>query len=65
VKADGAHVKNALDEAMLRRRGRRRIAEPEGWWNMYAIGPIQATGIPRRYAPDQSRREALWRRSCS
>jgi len=50
-----AHVKSALDEAMLRRAAQpaAEIAEPEGWWNMYAIGPIQTTGIPAPLLPHQ------------
>ena len=37
-----AQVKSALDEAMMRYR--EEVAEPQGWWNVYALGPIQATG---------------------
>ncbi len=50
-----ARVKSALDEAMLRRAAQptAEVAEPEGWWNMYAIGPIQAIGIPGPLLPHQ------------
>ena len=50
-----AVVKSALDEARMRRAARTmaEIAEPEGWWNLYAIGPIQQTGIPGPLLPHQ------------
>ena len=46
-----ARVKRALDEAMAR--PRQQIAEPEGWWNLYALGPIQLTGSPGPVLPHQ------------
>jgi len=50
-----ATVKSALDEAMMRRAARTmaEIAEPEGWWNLYAIGPVQPIGIPSPLLPHQ------------
>jgi hypothetical protein len=50
-----AMVKSALDEAKMRRAAQAaaEIAEPEGWWNLLAIGPIQATGIPAPLLPHQ------------
>jgi hypothetical protein len=50
-----AIVKSALDEARMRRQARTmaEIAEPEGWWDLYAIGPIQFTGIPDPLLPHQ------------
>jgi hypothetical protein len=32
-------VKAAMDKAKL------EIAEPEGWWDLYALGPFQFTGV--------------------
>jgi hypothetical protein len=46
-----ARVKSALDEAMLRYQP--EIAEPQGWWNLYAIGPIQSIGVPGPLLPHQ------------
>ena len=46
-----ALVKSALDEAMTK--GRTETAEPDNWWNLYAIGPIQATGVPAPLPPHQ------------
>jgi len=48
-------VKNALDEAMMIRQARTtaEVAEPEGWWNLYAIGPLQPIGIPAPLPPHQ------------
>lgn len=50
-----AHVKSALDEAMLRRAASpaAEIAEPEGWWNLYAIGPIQPVAVGGPLLPHQ------------
>lgn len=50
-----AVVKSALDEARMRQAARTmaEIAEPEGWWNLYALGPIQTTGIPGPLLPHQ------------
>jgi len=50
-----AVVKSALDEAKMRRAARAmtEVAEPEGWWNLYAIGPIQPIGIPGPLLPHQ------------
>jgi hypothetical protein len=50
-----AAVKSALDEAKMRRAARTmaEVAEPEGWWNLYAIGPIQLTDIPSPLLPHQ------------
>jgi hypothetical protein len=46
-----ARVKSALDEAMQRQRP--EIAEPEGWWNLYAMGPIQPVAIGGPLLPHQ------------
>ncbi len=46
-----ARVKKALDEALAK--GGPEIAEPEGWWNLYALGPIQPIGIPGPVLPHQ------------
>ena len=50
-----AAVKSALDEAKMRRAARplTEVAEPEGWWNLFAIGPIQTIGIPGPLLPHQ------------
>lgn len=50
-----ATVKSALDEARLRRAARpmTEVAEPEGWWNLFAIGPLQPIGIPAPLLPHQ------------
>jgi hypothetical protein len=51
-----AVVKSALDEARMRRAARpaAEIAEPEGWWNLYAYGPLQdPIGIPAPLLPHQ------------
>ena len=50
-----ARVKSAIDEAIVRRASRpvAEIAEPEGWWNLFAIGPLQAIGIPDPLLPHQ------------
>ena len=50
-----AVVKSALDEARMRRAARTmaEIAEPDGWWNLYAIGPVQPIGIPGPLLPHQ------------
>ncbi|GEM_PF-813713 len=42
----------ALDEAIMRRMSA-EIAEPEGWWNVFAIGPLQPIGIPGPLLPHQ------------
>ena len=39
-----ARVRAALEEAMAR--PSQEIAEPAGWWNLYAIGPIQIPASP-------------------
>lgn len=39
-----ARVRAALEEAMAR--PSEEIAEPEGWWNLFAIGPIQIPASP-------------------
>src|SRR5262245_163999 len=44
-----AQVKTALDEAIARAQQER--AEPDEWWNLFAIGPIQAIGIPNPLLP--------------
>jgi len=46
-----ARVKSALDEAMMSLR--EEAAEPEGWWNLYALGPIQILGVPAPLTPHQ------------
>jgi hypothetical protein len=46
-----ARVKRALDEALAR--PRQEIAEPDGWWNLYAMGPIQFTSSPGPVLPHQ------------
>jgi len=46
-----ARVKSALDEAMQRERP--EIAEPEGWWNLFALGPIQPIAINGPLLPHQ------------
>jgi hypothetical protein len=46
-----ARVQAALDEAMMTTS--QEIAEPEGWWNLYALGPIQPIGIPAPLLPHQ------------
>jgi len=46
-----ARVKSALDEAMQRQRP--EIAEPQGWWNLYALGPIQPIAIGGPLLPHQ------------
>lgn len=50
-----AAVKSALDEAKMRRAARllAEVAEPEGWWNLFALGPIQSIGIPSALLPHQ------------
>ncbi len=50
-----ARVKSALDEATVRRAAQAaaEIAEPEGWWDLYAYGPLQAIGIPAPLLPHQ------------
>jgi hypothetical protein len=51
-----AVVKSALDEARMRHAARTtvEVAEPEGWWNLYAYGPIQSPiGIPAPLLPHQ------------
>src|SRR5574341_2361047 len=50
-----ATVKSALDQAKMLRAARpiEEIAEPEGWWNLFAIGPIQRTNIPAPLLPHQ------------
>jgi hypothetical protein len=51
-----AAVKSALDEAKMRRAAQAmaEVAEPEGWWNLYAIGPLQIPiGIPAPLLPHQ------------
>jgi hypothetical protein len=50
-----AAVKSALDEAKMRRAARpiAEEAEPEGWWNLFAIGPIQPIGVPAPLLPHQ------------
>lgn len=46
-----ARAQAALEEAMARVRG--EIAEPEGWWNLYAIGPIQPIAVGGPLLPHQ------------
>src|SRR5262249_44793253 len=46
-----AQVKSAYDEAMARIT--QEVAEPQGWWNLYGIGPIQAFGVPWPLPPHQ------------
>lgn len=46
-----ASVKAALDEAMMT--PHEEAAEPENWWNLYALGPIQFTGVPGPLNPRQ------------
>jgi hypothetical protein len=48
-------VKSAIDEAKMRRAARPvvEVAEPEGWWNLYAIGPIQIIDTPGPLLPHQ------------
>lgn len=46
-----ARVEAALDEAMMM--PREQATEPEGWWNLYALGPIQFTGVPAPLTPHQ------------
>lgn len=46
-----ARVKSAIDQAMMMTRP--EIAEPEGWWNLYALGPIQVLGVPGPLPPAQ------------
>jgi hypothetical protein len=46
-----ARVKAALDEAMLSTR--EEIAEPDNWWNLYALGPIQVMSVPAPLFPNQ------------
>jgi hypothetical protein len=50
-----ARAKSAIDEAMVRRAAHSvaEIAEPEGWWNLFAIGPLQTIGIPSPLLPHQ------------
>lgn len=50
-----AMVKSALDEAIMVRNAQTsaEIAEPEGWWNLFAIGPLQLIGIPAPLLPHQ------------
>jgi hypothetical protein len=51
-----AAVKSALDEARMRRAARpaAEVAEPEGWWNVLAFGPVQdPIGIPAPLLPHQ------------
>lgn len=50
-----AVVKSAFDEAKMRHDARpvAEVAEPEGWWNLYAIGPIQLIDIPGPLLPHQ------------
>ena len=43
-----ARVKSALDEAM-----ELQIAEPDGWWNIYALGPIQPVAVGGPLPPHQ------------
>lgn len=46
-----ARVKSALDEAMMSIR--QEVAEPQSWWNLYSLGPIQAIGVPAPLLPYQ------------
>jgi len=46
-----ARVKSALDEAMMSLH--EEVAEPEGWWNLYSLGPIQLTSVPAPLTPYQ------------
>lgn len=46
-----ARVRSALDQAMMM--NREQIAEPDNWWNLYALGPIQAFGVPGPLPPHQ------------
>jgi hypothetical protein len=42
----------ALNEAIMRRMSA-EIGEPEGWWNVFAVGPLQPLGIPGPLLPHQ------------
>jgi len=46
-----AQVKSAYDEAMARMT--QEVAEPEGWWNLFGVGPIQSFGVPGPLPPHQ------------
>lgn len=46
-----ARVRAALEEAMLRERP--EIAEPENWWNVYALGPVQPLAFGSPLPPHQ------------
>ncbi len=46
-----ARVKSAIDQAMMMTRP--EVAEPESWWNLYALGPIQNFGVPGPLPPAQ------------
>lgn len=45
-------VQSALDEALMSGPSA-EIAEPEGWWNLFALGPIQFVGVPGPLLPHQ------------
>ncbi|HSJ56712.1 MAG TPA: hypothetical protein VLC95_06005 [Anaerolineae bacterium] len=45
-------VRTALDEAMMRGPST-EIAEPHGWWNLFALGPVQPIGVPAPLQPHQ------------
>lgn len=46
-----ARVKAALDEARMSLR--EEVAEPQNWWNLYAMGPIQVATTPSPLLPHQ------------
>jgi len=46
-----ARVKSAYDQAMAQLT--QEVAEPAGWWNLYAFGPIQSFGSPGPLPPHQ------------
>jgi hypothetical protein len=46
-----ARTMTAYDEAMARMSA--EVAEPDGWWNLFAIGPLQIFGVPGPLPPHQ------------
>ena len=48
-----ARVKASLDEAMQQREPVTQATDPEGWWNLYALGPIQPISIGGPLPPHQ------------
>jgi hypothetical protein len=48
-----ARVKAAIEEGATRP----EIAEPEGWWNLWALGPFQVTGVGGPLLPHKVIRE--------